>query len=158
MAKSGINHLRLERRHPRLKTPPDFSARNKWIWRTSGNLAEGDYAASLQIVQHAHNRCLTHRGAYSAPKAINAAAGYERDGKKVREAMTIESAGGNCFHDKAAFKLTLRFIAPMFDTAGVQLVGGFSPNDDRVAECESAPRTAEGALAYARRFKSACSP
>jgi hypothetical protein len=42
----------------------------------------------------------------------------------------------------------------MFDTAGVQLVG-FSPNDDRVAECETAPRTAKGALAYGRRFKSA---
>jgi hypothetical protein len=33
--------------------------------------------------------------------------------------MTIASAGGNkyCFHDKAAFKRTFRFIAPMFDTA-----------------------------------------
>jgi hypothetical protein len=51
--------------------------------------------------------------------------GYQRCswvGKKVRKAMTIASAGGNCFHDKAAFKRTFRFIAPMFDTAGVQLV------------------------------------
>ena len=116
MAKSETKCRWLERRHPRLKKASEFSARIKWIWRTSGKLAEGDYAASLQIVQHAYNRCLTHRG-YSTSKAINAAAGYERDGKKVRKAMTIASAGGNCFHDKAAVTSSGRFVlSPLCST------------------------------------------
>ena len=117
MAKSETKCRWLERRHPRLKKASEFSARIKWIWRTSGKLAEGDYAASLQIVQHAYNRCLTHRGAYSTSKAINAAAGCERDGKKVRKAMTIASAGGNCFHDKAAVTSSGRFVlSPLCST------------------------------------------